>query len=1230
MVPTLQLSSKVRPIGASRRAPASGAVGLYVFNDEANERFVIVSGDKRQIETLGDSDNGIFDAERIPCGLLTFLEQYAAEYDYLQSVPVEATADESQVASRRAYSSTSPLIQTKWDQGAPYNDALAYTTGGRCITGCVATAMAQVMNYHKYPERGEGTVKRIPGKCNLSSDVLNLSSKAFDWASLANHSKVYTSSSSATKSAVAYLMKACGYAVKMDYGPNGSGALPSNIAPALINNFSYSRTATLAGRSSNYSRWESLIQNELSNKRPIIYCGYNSNGRGGHCFILDGYRASDGKYYFNWGWSGSCDGAFALSSLKPASGHNYTTDQMMVFGVCPAADTSINKPFILIDTDNDVATISCTTEGVALYYSFTPQDQSYEASYSRYYGEKISFTCNGTFRAYAELKGKKTYADPRSVSLFRVSMPAFYPEGNKMTIKCPSATTIYYTTDGSTPTTSSLRYSSPITMTNGMTIKAIGVKANYTTSYTASYEYKEELKTVYNFKNTAGHIADQINNTSKLKVISLTVSGELNGTDIEFIRQMLMTGELARLNMKDAKLVTGGSSSYLKENNTLGDYAFWKAKNLTSITLPSTITSLGSHVLSNSPLLTEIEIPVSCTKIGTRAFANTGLTSLNIPKNVSEISWGVVDGCTTLNSLTVDKDNPKYDSRDDCNAIIETEKNTIISGCRRTVIPTTVKEIEMYGFCSSPKELTIPGNLVRIWNWAFADNTELETLTLDEGVNLVSSSAFENCTGLKTISMGASVRTIFEKAFNGCTALKTFTTYREEPLELKDNTFENSNYKKATLRVPYGMKEKYAAAAVWKDFGTIEEMDPVVKSIAELRALPDDSYATLVFDSAQVTYAYNDVIDYAFFRDKSGAGYLFGSKLFTPEGLNLKAGDILSGSIPVKISSLTGGIQFISHKFEPRKFSVIGNEAVVPKQVTAAEAVSKENESELVSIEQVVIQGDNDYMFVNIADDKRMWLSPVQGLEPEDYEKMLAAVRDKNLGSRRFSVVGLARFQTSLYVTQPAVDLGIPPITVRTSAAGYATFYSSENAFLLPNGLSAQVVTAADQNKLTYKTIADGSVEGIVPAGTPVMLVSDNKQAASWTLSASESTATYTGVNLLQGCDEATTTTGDGYHYKLTYGKAGSKLAKVFGWYWGAVNGGAFSIEANRAWLVVPTSSAAPTQGYVADGEAAGVSPNTDTSSKGEGSDYYNLNGQRVSKPSKGLYIENGKKIVVK
>ena len=84
MVPTLQLSSKVRPIGASRHAPASGAVGLYVFNDEANERFVIVSGDKRQIETLGDSDNGIFDAERIPCGLLTFLEQYAAEYDYLQ------------------------------------------------------------------------------------------------------------------------------------------------------------------------------------------------------------------------------------------------------------------------------------------------------------------------------------------------------------------------------------------------------------------------------------------------------------------------------------------------------------------------------------------------------------------------------------------------------------------------------------------------------------------------------------------------------------------------------------------------------------------------------------------------------------------------------------------------------------------------------------------------------------------------------------------------------------------------------------------------------------------------------------------------------------------------------------------------------------------------------------------------------------------------------------------
>ena len=454
------------------------------------------------------------------------------------------------------------------------------------------------MNYYQFPERGEGVVKRIPGQNNLSSDALDLSAKAFDWNSMQGLQKITSSSSSSAKSAVAYLMKACGYSVKMNYGTNaqgGSGAYAgSYVVPALTAYFGYKTTAVVRDRSDYYSSWESLIQEELSNGRPIIYCGY---GTGGHCFILDGYQSSTGKYYFNWGWNGSYDGAFYFSSLRPGS-ENFTNNQMMICRISPNNNISIEKPVINIDTDNDVATITCSTEGVKLYYSFTPQDQSYESSYTRYNGEKLSITCNGTFRAYAELQSKKQYASQRSVSWFAVYRPEFYPEGNYVTIKCPSATAIYYTMNGSTPTKSSAKYTGAIYCSGNKTIKAIGVKANYTTSSVATLDYRDEIQTVYNITNTAGHLSEKISYKNWYNVISLTVSGQLNKDDMSFITATLaQSGELTRLDMKNASLV-GDGTEYLPDNALKG-YAFFDCSKITSIILPSNLKIIGYSAFEN-------------------------------------------------------------------------------------------------------------------------------------------------------------------------------------------------------------------------------------------------------------------------------------------------------------------------------------------------------------------------------------------------------------------------------------------------------------------------------------------------------------------------------------------------------------------------------------------------------------------------------------------------------
>ena len=210
-------------------------------------------------------------------------------------------------------------------------------------------------------------------------------------------------------------------------------------------------------------------------------------------------------------------------------------------------------------------------------------------------------------------------------------------------------------------------------------------------------------------------------------------------------------------------------------------------------------------------------------------------------------------------------------------------------------------------------------------------------------------------------------------------------------------------------------------------------------------------------------------------------------------------------------------------------------------------------------------------------------------------------------------------------------EIVILPQDISLSDAGYATFYSSESAYLLPNSLSAQVVINASDSKLEYKTIADGSVAGVIPKETAVMLTSDGRKNGTYTLTPYESTATYSGTNLLHGSDEATMTTGDGLHYKLTFGpSAESRLKNVFGWYWGAQNGAPFQIEGHKAWLVVPQGNGTRAAGFSIEGDVLGIEALGDGINSPSGN-YFDLQGRRIQRPTrKGIYISNGKKIVNK
>ena len=205
----------------------------------------------------------------------------------------------------------SPLIKSKWDQGAPYNNECPEIRGQHCFTGCVATSMAQVLNYFKYPEFGSGTASVSVGTERYTIDF---SERAFDWDNMLDNyvSGTYNDSQA---SAVAYLMKACGFSVDMAYGLEASGASSQNIANAFVKYFNYDPSVTFEARLSySGSEWDEKIYNSLKAGSPVIYNGNDLSV--GHSFICDGYDGN-GYYHINWGWGGMSDGYFLLNALNP-------------------------------------------------------------------------------------------------------------------------------------------------------------------------------------------------------------------------------------------------------------------------------------------------------------------------------------------------------------------------------------------------------------------------------------------------------------------------------------------------------------------------------------------------------------------------------------------------------------------------------------------------------------------------------------------------------------------------------------------------------------------------------------------------------------------------------------------------------------------------------------------------------------------------------------------------
>ena len=293
-----------------------------------------------------------------------------------------------------------------------------------------------------------------------------------------------------------------------------------------------------------------------------------------------------------------------------------------------------------------------------------------------------------------------------------------------------------------------------------------------------------------------------------------------------------------------------------------------------------------------------------------------------------------------------------------------------------------------------------------------------------------------------------------------------------------------------------------------------------------------------------------------------------------------------------------------------------------PVCIIAASSFSRITDLTLAQVKRQIPLGSKYLILPRISSSNGCF----ETLEFESSDPQVATVSSRGIiEAKKIGKASITVTADGKYTATCEIEVKESEREVVMPASGYATFYDSQSAYTLPNSLSAQVVTSASNGKLTYKTIADGSSSRIVPRETAVLLISSEKRNGTYKLVASDSKLTYSDKNLLHGSDEATTTTGDGYHYKLCYGQSGTNMKDVFGWYWGAADGNAFQIDGHKAWLVVPKTSSGGTRGYTIEGEATGIDViNTDN----EGV-YHDLQGRRISKPvKKGIYIRNGKIVI--
>ena len=821
-------------VPSARRAIANKTDAFYVFNAEDNAGYVIVSGDDRTTEILGYAENGNLDIDHIPDNMKWWLDNYARQ---IKALGTSLSPAKSGLGMRRA-AAIQPLIQSKWGQGAPYNymcpdgDLVdyyeaGYNTNNRCPTGCVATAMAQIMYYWKWPEScpalSDYSKSWSYGGTTTTWVVKGLPATTFKWDKMKDSYTVYDEDDESAM-AVAELMRYCGQAVEMGYGgPSGSAA---HIYKEMASVFNYSvNSHTLSRDGYTAGQWEGIIYEELAAHRPVLYSGIPVD-LVGHQFIIDGYDGN-GLFHINWGWGGSPDNYYVLSIADPNSPGKTTVSTDLAFdmeqiawvGVKPAEKDEVELPSVrchigehLVSTyvrnssaDNFV---NVTLNGYLSFFYNLVSEGNIEVGWALYQGDTF-IKC---------LDSRKLTSQSYNVS----------QQNNKMTVTFGAdlAEGIYhlyqiYRCDGETEwrlcghygiesltadiTSTSLTLRKPNPEKMAFEVLSINVPDDA--------EAGNDLNIQVNVKNTgrtnylsiglwAQKQGESEWKNTAVSTIFLYGKGSTGEATLTYIPEEGGTYQLKiTAGETDEALITSSVNiaSTVKQVvdgvTYLCSPKFGRAKVIRNDNIPHNLTSV--NILS-SIKVDEVECKVKT--IGDYAFDDWwNLKSVTISEGIEEIGSHAFHNCQRVTSL---------------------------------ILPEGLEVIgeEAFSGMSLLPELVLPSTLKIIDRSAFGGLKSIKTLVIPEGVEKLEIAVFWHMNNLTRLELPGSLKFIGNQIVQGCSKLEHIFSHTDHPITVGEYTFwdaENHTYPQATLYVPIGAKANYEAIPGWTTFAAIVESEDV-------------------------------------------------------------------------------------------------------------------------------------------------------------------------------------------------------------------------------------------------------------------------------------------------------------------------------------------------------------------------------------------------------------------